>query len=66
MLQQNHPEDFVIATGKTVTLEFSIEIEHALQFFGLNYKDYLVSIRTGIAQSVSISDRRTFLKLTYY
>ena len=40
MLQLDHPEDFVIATGKTVTLEFFIE--HAFQFFGLNYKDYLV------------------------
>lgn len=40
MLQLDHPEDFVIATGKTVTLEFFIEYE--LQFFGLNYKDYLV------------------------
>lgn len=40
MLQLNHPEDFVIATGKTVTLEFFIE--QAFQFFGLHYKDYLV------------------------
>lgn len=40
MLQLDHPEDFVIATGKTVTLEYFIE--HAFQFFGLKYKDYLV------------------------
>lgn len=40
MLQLDHPQDFVIATGKTVSLEFFIE--HAFEFFGLNYKDYLV------------------------
>ncbi len=40
MLQLNRPEDFVIATGRTVGLEFFIE--HAFRFFGLNYKDYLV------------------------
>lgn len=40
MLQLNRPEDFVIATGRTVSLEFFIE--HAFRFFGLNYKDYLV------------------------
>lgn len=40
MLQLDHPEDFVIATGRTVTLKFFIE--HAFQFFGLNYQDYLV------------------------
>ena len=40
MLQLDHPQDFVIATGRTVSLEFFIE--YAFQFFGLNYKDYLV------------------------
>lgn len=40
MLQLEHPHDFVIATGKTVSLEFFIE--HAFKFFGLNYKDYLI------------------------
>ena len=40
MLQLDHPQDFIIATGRTVSLEFFIE--HAFQFFGLNYKDYLV------------------------
>lgn len=40
MLQLTQPQDFVIATGKTVSLEFFIE--HTFQFFGLNYKDYLV------------------------
>lgn len=40
MLQQDVPQDFVIATGRTVSLEFFIE--HAFQFFGLNYKDHLV------------------------
>ena len=40
MLQLDHPQDFIIATGRTVSLEFFIE--QAFQFFGLNYKDYLV------------------------
>jgi len=40
MLQLDHPQDFVIATGRTVSLAFFIE--YAFQFFGLNYKDYLV------------------------
>ena len=40
MLQLEHPQDFVIATGRTVSLEFFVE--RAFQFFGLNYKDYLV------------------------
>jgi GDPmannose 4,6-dehydratase len=40
MLQMNRPQDFVIATGRTVSLEFFIE--HAFRYFGLNYKDYLV------------------------
>ncbi len=41
MLQLDHPKDFVIATGKTVSLEFFIE--HTFQFFGLNHRDYLVT-----------------------
>jgi GDPmannose 4,6-dehydratase len=40
MLQQDKPQDFIIATGKRVSLEFFIE--HAFQFFGLDYKNYLV------------------------
>jgi GDPmannose 4,6-dehydratase len=40
MLQLEHPQDFVIATGRTVSLEFFIA--QAFQFFGLNYQDYLV------------------------
>ena len=40
MLQLDDPQDFIIATGRTVSLEFFIE--HAFQSFGLNYKDYLV------------------------
>ena len=40
MLQLDHPQDFVIATGKTVSLEFFVE--HAFRFFGLNYRDCLV------------------------
>jgi len=41
MLQLDQPQDFVIATGKTVSLEFFIE--HTFKFFGLNYRDYLVT-----------------------
>lgn len=40
MLQLPNPQDFVIATGRTVSLEFFIE--QAFRFFGLNYRDYLV------------------------
>jgi GDPmannose 4,6-dehydratase len=40
MLQLDNPQDFVIATGRTVSLEFFIE--QAFRFFGLNYRDYLV------------------------
>ena len=40
ILQLDHPQDFVIATGRTVSLEFFID--HAFKFFGLNYKDYVV------------------------
>lgn len=56
MLQLEHPQDLIIATGKTVSLEYFVE--KAFHFFGLNYKDYLVTnpdfyrpsdIRTGSA-----------------
>ncbi len=40
ILQIDRPQDFVIATGRTVSLEFFIE--QAFRFFGLNYKDYLI------------------------
>jgi GDPmannose 4,6-dehydratase len=40
MLQLDQPQDFVIATGKTVSLEYFIE--QTFQFFGLHYKDFLV------------------------
>lgn len=40
ILQIDRPQDFVIATGRTVSLEFFIE--QAFGFFGLNYRDYLV------------------------
>ena len=40
MLQLDHPQDFIIATGRTVSLEFFIA--QAFLFFGLNYRDYLV------------------------
>lgn len=41
MLQLDQAQDFVIATGKTVSLKFFIE--QTFQFFGLNYRDYLLS-----------------------
>lgn len=41
MLQLDASQDFVIATGRTVSLEFFIK--NAFQFFGLDYKDYIIS-----------------------
>jgi GDPmannose 4,6-dehydratase len=43
ILQIDRPQDFVIATGRTVSLEFFIE--QVFRFFDLNYKDYLVANR---------------------
>ncbi len=40
MLQRDRPDDFVIATGRTVSLEFFIK--HTFSFFNLNHEDYLV------------------------
>lgn len=40
ILQLDQPQDFVIATGRTVSLEYYVE--HAFAYFGLNYKDFLV------------------------
>ncbi|MDH6348674.1 MULTISPECIES: GDP-mannose 4,6-dehydratase [Brevibacillus] len=40
MLQQEKPDDFVIATGKTSTVEDMCKI--AFDYVGLNYQDYLV------------------------
>ncbi len=39
MLQQNTPDDFVIATGKTSTVREMCEI--AFSYVGLNYQDYV-------------------------
>lgn len=40
MLQQEHPDDFVIGTGETHSVrEFC---EHAFQYVGLNYHDHVV------------------------
>lgn len=40
MLQQETPDDYVIATGETHTVrEF---VEHAFKYVGLNYKDYVL------------------------
>ena len=38
ILQQDKPEDFVIATGKNLSLEEFVE--KAFRYFNLNYKDY--------------------------
>ena len=40
MLQQDKPEDYVVATGKTTTVRDMVKI--AFDFVGLNYQDYLV------------------------
>lgn len=40
MLQQEYPDDFVIATGKTISLEDFIKI--AFESLGLNWKDHVV------------------------
>ncbi|EST56635.1 GDP-mannose 4,6-dehydratase [Brevibacillus panacihumi W25] len=40
MLQQQKPEDYVIATGKTTTVEEMCKV--AFDYVGLNYLDYLV------------------------
>lgn len=40
MLQQEEPDDFVIATGKTATVEEMCKI--AFDYVGLNYQDYVV------------------------
>lgn len=40
MLQQDIPDDYVIATGKTHTVKYFIET--AFKYAGLNWKDYVV------------------------
>ena len=40
MLQQEHPDDFVIGTGETHSVRDFCE--HAFQYVGLNYQDYVV------------------------
>lgn len=40
MLQQDYPDDFVIATGKTTTVRDMCKI--AFEHVGLNYEDYVV------------------------
>ena len=39
MLQKNIPEDFVIATGTSVSLEYFVQ--RSFDYFGLNYLNYL-------------------------
>jgi GDPmannose 4,6-dehydratase len=40
MLQQDQPEDFVLATGQTHTVQRFVEL--AFEIVGLNYRDYVV------------------------
>lgn len=39
MLQQDHPDDYVVATGRTTTVRDMCEI--AFRYVGLNYEDYV-------------------------
>lgn len=41
MLQSDQPEDFVIATGKTVSLRYFVE--RVFSYFGLNWQEHVVS-----------------------
>lgn len=41
MLQLDRPQDFVVATGRTVSLEYFIG--QTFRHFGLDYRDYLVT-----------------------
>tara|TARA_B110000037_G_scaffold187563_1_gene218267 strand:+ start:92 stop:1057 length:966 start_codon:yes stop_codon:yes gene_type:complete len=40
ILQQENPDDYIIATGKTISLKDFIKI--TFDYFGLNYKDYII------------------------
>ena len=40
MLQQEHPDDYVIATGRTHTVQYLCEV--AFNCVGLNWRDYTV------------------------
>jgi GDPmannose 4,6-dehydratase len=40
MLQQNRPEDYILATGRTHTVQMFLEI--AFELVGLNYRDFVV------------------------
>ena len=51
MLQLESPEDFVIATGKTVSLEYFVE--RAFQFFGLDCRNHLV-VNTNLLRPTDI------------
>ena len=41
MLQQNQPQDFVIATGKTVSLKYFVE--RTFSYFNLDWRQFVVS-----------------------
>ena len=40
ILQQNKPDDYIIASGKTISLRDFIKI--TFEYFSLNYEDYLI------------------------
>ena len=40
ILQQENPDDYIIATGKTISLKDFIKI--TFDYFGLNYKDFII------------------------
>jgi len=63
MLQQDHPEDYVIATGKQYSVKDFImwsanEVGIELEFFGdgINEKARVIAINDGISSKVSVGD----------
>ncbi|MFT7460159.1 MAG: GDPmannose 4,6-dehydratase [Planctomycetota bacterium] len=55
MLQQNNPEDFIVATGKTISLEQFVDISFA--YFNLNWKDY-VDLKKSLMRPLDIAISR--------
>ena len=52
MLQRSEPRDFVIATGRTVSLEYFVE--HAFAHFGLNWREH-VRVDEGLLRPTDIA-----------
>lgn len=55
MLQQSAADDFVIATGKTNSLEYFVS--RAFAYFGLNWKDH-VKVNNGLFRPSDINESR--------